>query len=291
MSKGILIKDIGVTGSDPFPCVDGLTQIYMQKNMNTVFVSLGASSSCLADLEIAEPFGCPIFVTPIGATHADKWAEVARVLKAHKREPENSVYPFSEQAESKWILSKNVRMQEALPWWTTGEIDISGQKIKTQDFLEWTTSICSTMKLRGDVRIDIIKVDLPYELERGVLMSMLNAGLRPGFIMVKWDKKPNDNVPTTLTAGHLQNCGYYLIGKTDNKFLYYYTDNDLYMSCEWEDMTTQNPIITTIIDKIKNSKVTALGPNDRSTVPLPSDTKAGTATESNAIEEESQSLQ
>jgi hypothetical protein len=63
------------------------------------------------------------------------------------------------------------------------------------------------------------------------------------------------------------------------------------MSCEWEDMTTQNPIITTIIDKIKNSKVTAVGPNARSTVPLPSDTKAGTATESNAIEEESQSLQ
>jgi hypothetical protein len=245
----------------------------MQKNMNTVFVSLGASTSCLADLEIAEPLGCPIFVTPLAA--AESWAEVARVLKAHKREPENSVYPFSEQAESKWILSKNVRVQEALPWWTTGEIDISGQKIKTQDFLEWTTSICSTMKLRGDVRIDILKVDLPYELERGVLMAMLNAGLRPGFIMVKWAKRPNDDIPTTLTAGHLQNCGYYLIGKTDNKFLYYYSDNDLYMSCEWEGMSTQNPIITTIVNRVRNSKVTAVGPNVRSAAPLPPITETG----------------
>jgi len=239
--------------------------------MNTVFVSLGASKSCLAELEIAEPLGCPIFVTPINA--AEEWAEVARILKAHKREPENSKYAFSEQVESKWILSKNIRMQEALPWWTTGEIDISGQKIKTQEFIEWTTSICSTMKLKGDVRIDVLKVDLPYELERGVLMSMLNAGIRPGFILVKWSKHPNDDVPTVLTAGHLHNCGYYLFGKTGNKFLYYYTDNDLYMSCKWDDMTAQNPIITTIIEKIKYSKIQAEGPNVRSTA-IPSDTQA-----------------
>jgi hypothetical protein len=135
------------------------------------------------------------------------------------------------------------------------------------------------MKLRGDVRIDIFKVDLPYELERGVIMAMLNAGLRPGFIMVKWGKKPNDDVPTTLTAGHLQNCGYYLIGKTDNKFLYYYTDNDLYMSCEWEGMTTQNPIITTIVEKVKTSKVKAVGPNARSAAPLPADRKTETINE------------
>lgn len=286
MSQGILIKDIGLTGPDPFPCVDGLPQIYMQKNMNTVFVSLGASTSCLADLEIAEPLGCPIFVTSVGAQ--EQWAEVARVLKAHKREPENSVYPFSEQAESKWILSKNIRTQEALPWWTTGEIDISGQKIKTQDFLEWTTSICSTMKLHGEVRIDILKIDLPYELERGVLMAMLNAGFRPGFIMVKWAKRPNNDIPTTLTAGHLQNCGYYLIGKTDNKFLYYYSDNDLYMSCEWEGMSTQNPIITTIVDRVRNSKVKAVGPNVRSAAALPTIGEAGAADSSEAT---SQSLQ
>jgi len=266
--KGILIKNIGSTGSDPFPCVDGLAQIYMKKNMNTVFVSLGSSKSCLPELEIAEPLGCPIFVTPINA--AEEWAELGRILKAHKRLPENSVYPFTEQAESKWILSKNIRIQESIPWWTTGEIDISGQKIKTKDFFEWASSICSTMKLNGEVRIDILKVDMPYELERGVLMSMLNAGLRPGFVIVKWSNNPNEDVSTSLTAGHLQNCGYYLIGKEGNKFLYYYTDNDIYMSCKWDDMTVQNPIIATIIETIKYSKLKAEGPNVRSNAtPLP----------------------
>ena len=273
--SGILIKDIGVTGSDPFPCVANISQIYMQKNMNTVFVSIGESESCLADLELAEPLGCPIFAVPMRGIAP--WDELARILKTHKREPENSVYPFTEHAESKWILSKNIRIQESIPWWTSGEIDVSGQKIKTTEFLEWTTAICSTMKLHGDVRIDILKIDVPYELERGILMAMIEAGVRPGFIMVKWTKRPNEDVPTILTAGHLHNCGYYLIGKTENKFLYYYTDNDLYMSCEWEDMTTQNPIIKTIVDKIKYSKLQTVGPNVRTSTPLSTNTEAGAA--------------
>jgi hypothetical protein len=275
MSDGVLIKNIGDTGSDPFPCIDALYQIYSKKNMNTVFVSLGLSKSCLADLEISEPLGCPIFISSVNGT--EEWDEVGRVLKAHKRESENSKYPFSEQAETKWILSKNIRMQESLPWWTTGEIDVSGQKIKTTEFLEWTTSICSTMKLRGEVRIDIMKIDLPYELERGVLMAMMNAGIRPGVILVNWSKHPKEDVPTILTAGHLHNCGYYLFGKLDNKFLYYYTDNDLYMSCEWDDTRSQNPIITTLIEKIRYSKSSLEGPNVRSSATsLPTDTKTGT---------------
>jgi hypothetical protein len=274
MSDGVLIKNIG-GDLDPFPCIDALHQVYSKKNMNTVFVSLGLSKSCLAELEIAEPLGCPIFITSVNGTN--EWDEVSRVLKAHKREAENSKYPFSEHAETKWILSKNIRIQESLPWWTTGEIDISGQKIKTTEFIEWTTSICSTMKLRGEVRIDIMKIDLPYELERGVLMAMMNAGIRPGVILVNWSKHPNDDVPTVLTAGHLHNCGYYLFGKVDNKFLYYYTDNDLYMSCEWDDTSSQNPIIKTIVDKIRYSQLRVEGPNVRSpATSLSTNTKTGT---------------
>jgi len=233
--------------------------------MNTVFVSLGCSKSALADLEIAEPLGCPIFVMPAGGN--EEWAELTRVLKAHRREPENSKYEFTEKAESKWILSKNIRFQDSLPWWTTGEIDLSGQKIKTRDFLSWTESICSTMKLNGDVRIDIMKVDLPAELERGVLMSMLNSGIRPSFIMVKWNKLPNSDVATSITAGQLHNCGYQLLGKLNNKFIYYYNDNDVYMLCNFEDSSTPNPLIATIVSKIKYSKQNLEGPNVRCAPP------------------------
>jgi hypothetical protein len=255
---------LGKSGTDPFPCIENLPFFYSKKHMNTVFVTLGCSKSALVDLEIAEPLGCPLFISPVGGS--EEWAELTRILKAHKRLPENSKYEFTEQAESKWILSKNLRFQEALPWWTTGEIDLSGEKIKTQTFLSWTESICLSMKL-ADTRIDLIKVDLPAELERGVLMSMLDAGIRPSFVMVKWNKHPNTDVPTSLTAGHLQNCGYQLLGKYNNNFLYYYTDNDVYMMCNWDVTDVQNPIIKTIVDKIKYSKERIEGPNVRNTPP------------------------
>jgi len=255
---------LGKSGVDPFPCIQNLPFFYSKKNMKTVFVSLGCSKSALVDLEIAEPLGCPIFVTPVGSS--EEWAELSRILKAHKRLPENSKYQFTEQTESKWVLSKNLRFQEALPWWTTGEIDLSGEKIKTQNFLSWTESICLSMKI-NDTRIDFIKVDLPSELERGVLMSMVDAGIRPSFIMVKWTKNPNTDVSTSLTAGHLQNCGYHLIGKYQNNFVYYYTDNDLYMACDWDRTDVENPIIKTIVDRIKYSKENIEGPNVRNTPP------------------------
>lgn len=256
---------LGKSGSDPFPCIENLQTFYYEKNMKTVFVTLGCSKSALTDLEIAEPLGCPIFATPLNAV--EKWNELARILKAHKRLPEDSKYEFTEQADAKWILAKNVRIQETLPWWTTGEIDISGEKIKTTDFFTWTQSICSTMKLDGDVRIDLIKIDLQYGIERGVLMSMIDSGIRPSFIMVKWEKNPNTDMPTTLVAGHLQNCGYILLGKSDNKFLYYYTDNDVYGLSNYEDTTVPNPLITTIVNTIKYSKQNLEGPNVRREAP------------------------
>jgi hypothetical protein len=281
---------LGKTGSDPFPCIDGLPQFYYEKNINTVFVSLGCSKSALTDLEIAEPLGCPIFITPIGG--AAEWAELTRVLKTHKREPENSKYEFTKQAETKWILSKNLRFQEALPWWTTGEIDLSGEKIKTQSFFSWTKSICSTMKRNEDIRIDFIKIDLPAELERGVLLSMLDSGIRPSFIMVKWNNHPNTDIATSITAGHLQNCGYHLLGKYDNKFIYYYTDNDIYMLCNWDGTDVPNPIVKTIINKIKYSNARVEGSNVRNIPPpLAPIGETNTIIESETSESASSSVQ
>jgi hypothetical protein len=123
------------------------------------------------------------------------------------------------------------------------------------------------MKLDGDVRIDIIKIDLQDGMERGVIMSMIDSGIRPSFILVKWNKQPNTDMPTTLVAGHLHNCGYVLLGKSNNKFVYYYTDNDVYGLCNYEDTTVPNPLITTIINTIKYSKQNLEGPNVRRETP------------------------
>jgi hypothetical protein len=148
------------------------------------------------------------------------------------------------------------------------------------------------MKLNGDVRIDFIKVDLPAELERGVLLSMLDSGIRPSFVMVKWNKYPNTDTATSIAAGHLQNCGYHLLGKYDNKFIYYYTDNDLYMTCNWDGTDFPNPIVKAIVNKIKYSNTRLEGPNVRNIQPpLPAIGETNTIIESETTESTSSSLQ
>jgi hypothetical protein len=271
---------IGVLGGDPFPCIKSVMSLYSQKNMNTVVVSLGASKSCLADLEICEELGSPLFVCPVTESGHKQWNEVGAILKLHARTEETSQYSFSEHADTKWILSKNFRIQDSLPWWNTGTMDISGEIVKTVKAFDWVTSICSTMKINGDVRIDILKIDMPHDLERGALSSIIDAGFRPGLILIKWNKMPDTDIPTSILAGHLHNCGYHLVMTESNKFVYYYTDNDLYMTCSWENTLYQNPIITEIINKIKYSKTPIEGPNARGPAPVSTNSQTNTIVES-----------
>jgi hypothetical protein len=204
----------------------------------------------MPDLEIAESLGCPLNLVALSAAEQEKWAEVSSILKERKR-PEDSKHPFSAGAESKWILPKNVRLQPALPWWTTGSVSLGGFEVKTQPVKELLESICTTMKLKDAAnRIDILKLDTVESapgLERAILGAVLNAGYRPATVMVNWSERPDVDLATTLAAGHLQNSGYRLMGKIDNKFVYFFMDSDVYQICSWEDLKYTNPMLQEII--------------------------------------------
>ena len=172
--------------------------------------------------------------------------------------------PFSLEAETKWILPKNVRLQETVPWWENGTIDISGTVSRTQCVGQLTASIAAAMKLKDNAnRIDILKVDTAASapgLEKALLGAILSAGFRPGIIVVRWSKMPDLDLSTTLAAGHLQSCGYSLVKKVDNKFLYFFTDDDLYQICSWEGLVVTNPIVTEVVNASK-APVLARSPN------------------------------
>ena len=234
----------------PFPMLDRIWDIFSGKGIRTVFVSIGNSACAMPDLEIAEGLGCPINHVALTQTEKDQWSEVGVVLKERKRDGATSK-PFSLGAETKWILPKNLRPQATLPWWGCGTLDLSGcLPLNTSSIENFAQSICSTMKVKEDIgRIDILKLDTVAAapgLEKAILGSVLNAGFRPGVIMVNWSKMPDVDLSTTIAAGHLQNCGYRLMGKMDGKFLYYFTDGDLYQLCSWEVTTCQNPLLNEI---------------------------------------------
>jgi len=252
-----MVTRVGEKGGDAFPILDRVWDIYAGKGIRTVFLSVGASNSAMADLEIAESLGCPLHVVPLNAAEKASWAEVAGILKERKRD--DSASPFSAGAESKWILPKNLRVQEAVPWWERGTIDISGTVVSTERVGDLMKSITSLMKIKDDSnRIDILKIDTASSapgLERGVLGAVLNAGYRPALILVRWSSMPDVELSTTLAAGHLQNSGYSLLGKVDNKFLYYFTDEDLYQLCSWEGIVATNPVVTEIVNATKSPRM------------------------------------
>lgn len=245
---------IGATGSDPFPMLNNVWDIFSGKGIRTVYLTVGNSKSVLADLELAESLGCPINTVPLSTKEAGEWAEVATILKERKRDASGALL-YSVGAEAKWILPKNLRVQPALPWWTNGTIDLSGgYTLKTQEAGSMMSSICNTMKLKDNAsRIDVLKLDTVASapgLENGILQALLNAGFRPAVILVHWSASPDTSLPVSTAAGHLQNTGYVLMSKVDNKFLYYYTDQDMYQTCSWEDTTSVNPMVKELLDNI-----------------------------------------
>ena len=241
------VATVGAKGADPFPVVDKLWDVFAGKGIRTVFLSVGTSKSPLADLEIAESLGCPLHMCALNASEVGRWQEVATVLK--ERKPGSS--SFTEHVDTKWILPKNLRMMQALPWWTNGTMDMSGAALPTQKIQDMVAGICSAMKLKdGAERIDLLKIDttaVAPGLEIPLINSVLSAGYRPSVLLIKWSTMPDVDLTTTLAAGHLQCCGYTLLRVTDGKFLYYFNDENLYEICSWEKRTTINPIANEII--------------------------------------------
>jgi hypothetical protein len=68
---------------------------------------------------------------------------------------------------------------------------------------------------------------------------------------------PDTHAPTSLAAGHLQNCGYQLVAKIDKKFFYYFIDQDMYMTCSWENTAVPNPMIKEVLSTYENCKARA----------------------------------
>lgn len=259
---------VGNSSASPFPMFDHVWEIFSGKGIRTVFYSIGASASCMPDLDIAESLGCPLNIVALTGSERAAWEEVSAILKERARTEPNASHPFSVGAESKWVLPKNVRVQPSLPWWSKGSIDISGENftdsVATTTVEDAVKAACAPMKMRdGAHRIDILKIDTVSSapgLERGILPAIMNGGYRPAIILVHWSKRPNEDVPTSLAAGHLQNCGYTLIKTNDNKFLYFFIDKEMYQTCSWENEKVENPLVHEIMTAVYKGVMQSIRP-------------------------------
>jgi hypothetical protein len=239
--------------------------MYSKKGPKTILLSVGNSASCMADLELAELLGCPLRVVPLSDDQRAQWDEVAGIIKTRVRDA-NAKYDFSKGADTRWILSRNLVIH-------------SGPAPSfSNPLFPWVEAMCSST----EARIDILKLDMKNGDEKAFLYATLDAGFRPGCIIVTWTDAPDASDSTAIAAGHLQMCGYTLLDMIGKKALYHYNGDDMYLTCSWEDRTCKNPLVKEIITFTKKSLATAEASPNNVTRNIP---PSGEAAAANSIEE------
>jgi hypothetical protein len=243
-AKQIPFRLLGEKGSNPIPIIDKLWEFYVSKGTKTVFVSLGTSSSPLAELEIGEILGCPIHVVDPSKENHKRWNQVSEILKSRKRNDESE---FTKEVENKWVLPKNLRVSESLPFFFNGTLDLSGS-LQIVAWESYIKSVCEKMGNQENSHLDLLNVQLSdSSIIEPLLYSLTNSMYRPGLIMVTYPNRPDSNLLTTQAAGHLQNVGYQLLNKENNHFLYVYIDKNVYEYASYENKNVENPLISEVV--------------------------------------------
>jgi hypothetical protein len=215
------------TDDGEIPFLRDIWGFYSMKGVKTIFVTVNPNSSFRLDLEVCENLGCPIRIFTDSDEIEQKWAVIAKTLKARKIDEVDKDKQWLEGVQKKWILPKNLI-------------------VKRTD-IDWNT-IFPELKQSAEGRVDLLKIECYDEKERMLLYSLLDSGFRPGILLVKYTVDPDANVPSMLVAGHLQMSGYRLLSSNNSWFLYLYTDICFYDSCSWRDDTVQNPLIKYVIE-------------------------------------------
>ncbi len=229
--------------------IENVWDFYSAKGTKTIFVSVGTGSSCLPDLEFAETIGCPILKIDTPADLA-KWQDVKDILKSRK--PTETTSDFAKVASRKWVLPKNLVLQDTIPSLYNGTLEHEGQPLKTKQWYQLLKEHCMSLGLpEEETHIDVLKLDkTPFE--DYILSSLWQTGFRPSLLLINWCDLPDSCLQTTLTAGHLQMLGYALVAKEGTKFLYYYTDTNYYETTSWEGVAKkfENPFVAKLVQSV-----------------------------------------
>lgn len=232
---------------DGYPIINNVWDFFCSKGTKTIFLSVSSGKSPLPELDLAESIGCPVLICDT-TNNAKKWEELKEVLKTRKVDENTS--EFAKNAQKKWVLPRNIHIQENFPTTLNSSADIQGFPIKTENITDMLTKFCKTLGV-DEPRLDLMKIE-ESPLESEVLHAVIQEGFRPSLLLVCWNETPDTSTTSMITAGNLQMVGYSLIAKNKNRFLYYYNDVNYYESCSWEEPSKnlQNPLVANIVKTI-----------------------------------------
>jgi hypothetical protein len=241
------VTRIGST-DEPYPMLQNVWDFFSEKATKTVFISVGSGNSCLPDLDLAEIVGCPLLKVETGEG-VSKWNEIKEILKTRKVVETTS--EFAKAASRKWVLPRNILVQDCIPSYANGTIETAEGTVTTKGWMNLVQEHCAALSIEGGLRVDILKVDkCPHEAM--VLNSLWTTGFRPSLLLIHWNESPDTSTQNLVTAAHLQMLGYALIGKEGNRYLYFYTDTNYYEVCSWETVAKrfENPLMVELVNSI-----------------------------------------
>lgn len=219
-----------------YPILKDLYQFFSPRAKSITAVSFGMGEMGI-ETHLISSTGCKINICDSRPGKEILFNKYFNILKTHSAE-ENST-EWEKELSQRWILAKNITFSKEIPFTYSGSIDISGVITDLQKF--------------SYERIDLCKIDYD-DFNTSIVHAILNAGYRPGILLIHWNKHPDNFTDTMLTAGHLQSSGYRLVGNEGNWFLYLFTDNCIYETCSWARTDVDNPMI----EEIKSVTITNL---------------------------------
>ncbi len=235
-SKKLIELSLQKENTVSYPILKDLYHFFSPRSKNITAISFGLGEMGI-ETHLISSTGCKINIFDSRPDKEGIFNKYFNILKTHSTE-ENST-EWEKELSQQWILVKNITFSKEIPFTYSGTIDISGVLTQLQKF--------------SYERIDLCKIDYD-DFNTSIVNAILNAGYRPGILLIHWNKHPDHFTNTMLTAGHLQSSGYRLIGNEGKWFLYLFIDNCIYETCSWARTDVDNPMI----EEIKSVTITNL---------------------------------
>jgi hypothetical protein len=219
---------------------------FQYKQGTRLFVTITDTPSVWQDdLVIGEKLFADMFVCPLGsstacADHVYVMEQTRDILKQRMRYPGVKENPEFEKIAKTWILPNKLNL---------GPSANDMLALPENSAIDTFKSIFTQVNSEDSV-VHILKIEVADGVERQLLYKILDNGLRPSLILVKWSNDLDDHVPTASCAGHVMNCGYSLIGLNDGYALYFFNDQGLYDICSMKTINLKNPIMETLLQSV-----------------------------------------
>ena len=236
--------------TNQWPILKDMWSFFSGNAGNIQILSVTSNNDVIPDLKLAEKVGGKLTVCVPSDNAVSFWEDVKVVLKERSKSAllsKNEAYPAIAKC---WVLSNRLSVNKGIPCMYSGTVDlpvapepvVDESASQTQTPTTYTTNLVKIDDIVTNYYFDIVKVDFPG-LERFVLNNLMEYGMRPSLVFVRWENSPDKEQTIRAAAATLVNHGYSFIGRVDDKYLYHYNDKPFYNLSSYSVPSQKNPMI------------------------------------------------